>query len=125
VLNALRRQGIQLWLPEANGPVNLDDPVHQALMLLLGSQSRREVLRARHRVLTAMHIQSCAQGRFLGGRPPMATAWPTPVPTRTGPTRTGAAACTAWNPIRPLHHGSGGSSSNEPPDAAWPGSRGS
>jgi DNA invertase Pin-like site-specific DNA recombinase len=70
VLNALREQGIQLWLPEADGPVNLDDPVHQALMLLLGSQSRREVLRARHRVLAAMHIQARVQGRFLGGRPP-------------------------------------------------------
>jgi DNA invertase Pin-like site-specific DNA recombinase len=70
VLTALQAQGIELWLPEADGPVNLKDPVHQALMLLLGSQSRREVLRARHRVLAAMHIQTCAQGRFLGGRPP-------------------------------------------------------
>ncbi|MDT8912913.1 recombinase family protein [Amycolatopsis sp. PS_44_ISF1] len=70
VLTTLREQGIQLWLPEANGPVNLDDPVHQALMLLLGSQSRREVLRARHRVLAAMHVQARVQGRFLGGRPP-------------------------------------------------------
>lgn len=70
VLTTLQEQGIQLWLPEANGPVNLNDPVHQALMLLLGSQSRREVLRARHRVLAAMHIQARVQGRFLGGRPP-------------------------------------------------------
>ncbi|MFF4599869.1 recombinase family protein [Amycolatopsis sp. NPDC001319] len=70
VLTTLRVQGVQLWLPEADGPVNLDDPVHQALMLLLGSQSRREVLRARHRVLAAMHVQSRVQGRFLGGRPP-------------------------------------------------------
>ncbi|MEW2505950.1 recombinase family protein [Amycolatopsis sp. NPDC047767] len=70
VLTALRAQGIQLWLPEAGCPVNLDDPVHQALMLLLGSQSRREVLRTRHRVLAAMHIQTRVQGRFLGGRPP-------------------------------------------------------
>ncbi|VVJ18356.1 Uncharacterised protein [Amycolatopsis camponoti] len=43
VLTALQAQGIELWLPEADGPVNLKDPVHQALMLLLGSQSRREV----------------------------------------------------------------------------------
>ncbi|UOX90424.1 recombinase family protein [Amycolatopsis sp. FBCC-B4732] len=70
VLTMLQQQGIHLWLPEADGPVNLDDPVHQALMLLLGSQSRREVLRARHRVLAAMHIQARVQGRFLGGRPP-------------------------------------------------------
>jgi DNA invertase Pin-like site-specific DNA recombinase len=70
VLTALRARGVQLWLPEAAGPVNLDNPVHQALMLLLGSQSRREVLRARHRVLAAMHVQARVQGRFLGGRPP-------------------------------------------------------
>jgi len=70
VLTTLREQGIQLWLPEADGPMNLDDAVHRALMLLLGSQSRREVLRARHRVLAAMHIQARVQGRFLGGRPP-------------------------------------------------------
>jgi hypothetical protein len=54
VLTTLQEQGIQLWLPEADGPINLDDPVHQALMLLLGSQSRREVLRARHRVLATL-----------------------------------------------------------------------
>ncbi|MDX3192306.1 recombinase family protein [Streptomyces sp. MN03-5084-2B] len=70
VLTRLQEHGIQLWLPEADGPVNLDDPVHQALMLLLGSQSRREVLRARHRVLAAMGVQARVQGRFLGGRPP-------------------------------------------------------
>ncbi|MGP4017479.1 hypothetical protein [Saccharopolyspora sp. 5N708] len=60
VLAALAARGIQLWLPEAGGPVDLEDPAHQALMLLLGSQSRREVLRARHRVLAAMRTQACA-----------------------------------------------------------------
>ncbi|MFD8498051.1 recombinase family protein [Amycolatopsis sp. NPDC059657] len=70
VLAVLREHGVQLWLPEAGGPVELDNPVHQALMLLLGSQSRREVMRARHRVLAAMHTQARVQGRFLGGRPP-------------------------------------------------------
>ncbi|MEV0087306.1 hypothetical protein [Saccharopolyspora sp. NPDC050642] len=70
VMTFLAEQGVQLWLPEAGGPVDLGDPAHQALMLLLGSQSRREVLRARHRVLAAMRAQVCTQGRFLGGRPP-------------------------------------------------------
>lgn len=70
VMSFLAEQGVQLWLPEAGGPVDLGDPAHQALMLLLGSQSRREVLRARHRVLAAMRAQVCTQGRFLGGRPP-------------------------------------------------------
>jgi hypothetical protein len=40
------------------------------LMMLLGAQSRREVVRARHRVLAAMRVQTGEQGRFLGGRPP-------------------------------------------------------
>lgn len=64
------RYGIQVWLPETDGPVDLADPTHQALMLLLGAQSRREVLRSRHRVLAAMRAQVCEQGRYLGGRPP-------------------------------------------------------
>ncbi|WP_200842153.1 hypothetical protein [Actinomadura sp. K4S16] len=36
-------------------------------MRMLGAQSQREVLRARHRVLTAMRIQACEQGRCIGG----------------------------------------------------------
>ena len=32
--------------------------------------AQREVLRARHRVLAAMHNQATQQGRHLGGRPP-------------------------------------------------------
>ena len=57
VISTLARHGVQLWLPEAAGPIDLDDPTHQALMLLLGAQSRREVLRARHRTLAAMRAQ--------------------------------------------------------------------
>jgi hypothetical protein len=38
--------------------------------LLLATQSQREVLLARHRVLAAMHNQAIQQGRHLGGRPP-------------------------------------------------------
>jgi Recombinase/Recombinase zinc beta ribbon domain len=57
-------------LPEAGGPVELGSPVHEALMVLLGAQAQREVVRARHRVLAAMRVQARVQGRFLGGRPP-------------------------------------------------------
>jgi hypothetical protein len=64
------RYGVQLWLPETDGPLDLSDVTHQALMLLLGVQSRREVLRSRHRVIAAMLAQVCYQGRYLGGRPP-------------------------------------------------------
>jgi hypothetical protein len=70
VLATLQAQGIEVWLPEAGGPVHLDDPTHRALLLLLGAQSRREVLRTRHRVWAAMRTQACVQGRFMGGRPP-------------------------------------------------------
>ncbi|MGO1050868.1 recombinase family protein [Crossiella sp. CA198] len=70
VLGRLSALGVQVWLPEAGGPVELDSPVHQALMVLLGAQARREVARARQRVVAAMRAQTRLQGRFLGGRPP-------------------------------------------------------
>jgi hypothetical protein len=64
------RHGVQLWLPETGGPVDLGNRDHRALMALLATQSQREVLRARHRVLAAMHNQATQEGRYLGGRPP-------------------------------------------------------
>ncbi|MCK2238985.1 MULTISPECIES: recombinase family protein [unclassified Crossiella] len=70
VLGRLTELGVQVWLPEAGGPVELDSPVHQALMVLLGAHARREVARARQRVVAAMRAQARLQGRFLGGRPP-------------------------------------------------------
>jgi site-specific DNA recombinase len=65
-----QRHNIAVWLPEADGPINLDDPAHQALLLLLGHQSQREVLRSRFRTSAAMCAQVREQGRHLGGRPP-------------------------------------------------------
>ncbi|MGW4057767.1 hypothetical protein ACWEGE_05785 [Amycolatopsis sp. NPDC004747] len=41
--------------PETAGPIDLSNHDHRALVLLLATQSQREVLRARHRVLAAMH----------------------------------------------------------------------
>ena len=64
------RHRIQVWLPEVNGPINAGDPTHAALMMLLGAQSKREVLRSRYRVTAAMSAQASQQGRHLGGRPP-------------------------------------------------------
>jgi site-specific DNA recombinase len=64
------RHGLQLWLPETGGPVDLANRDHRALLSLLATQSQREVLRARHRVLAAMHNQVTQQGRYPGGRPP-------------------------------------------------------
>jgi DNA invertase Pin-like site-specific DNA recombinase len=66
----LRRHQVAMWLPETGGPVDFDDPAHQAMIMLLGSQSRREVQRSRFRVIAAMTAQTRDQGRYLGGRPP-------------------------------------------------------
>ncbi|MEU7650806.1 recombinase family protein [Micromonospora taraxaci] len=66
----LEQHGVQLWLPETDGPVDRHNPTHHALIMLLGVQSKREVQRSRSRVITAMRIQAREQGRYLGGRPP-------------------------------------------------------
>ncbi|QQQ80155.1 recombinase family protein [Saccharothrix sp. 6-C] len=66
----LERYGVQLWLPEAEGPVDFGNPAHEALLTLLAKRSLTEVLRSRHRVVTAMRMQTVEQGRYLGGRPP-------------------------------------------------------
>jgi DNA invertase Pin-like site-specific DNA recombinase len=88
VLSRLAAVGVQVWLPEAGGPVELDSPVHQALMVLLGAQAQREVARARARVVAAMSAQARWQGRFLGGRPPygyrLADAGPHPNTVHAG-----------------------------------------
>ena len=70
VARALRRHGVMVWLPEAVGPVDLDDTAGRILMSVLAAQSQREVLRSRHRTLAAMTAQTVEQGRYLGGRPP-------------------------------------------------------
>jgi site-specific DNA recombinase len=49
--------GIQLWMPEAGGPVGGEED-HEQLMLALGLQSKREITRIRIRVRTAMAAQT-------------------------------------------------------------------
>jgi hypothetical protein len=100
VVARLTAAGVQVWLPEAGGPVELDSPVHQALMVLLGTQAQREVARARHRVIAAMRAQTRLQGRFLGGRRRMGIAWPMAARTRTPCMRGGVDGCTCWSLIR-------------------------
>ncbi|OXM60507.1 recombinase family protein [Amycolatopsis vastitatis] len=84
----LTRHGVQVWLPEAGGPVEAGSPLHRMLMTVLGAQSQREVLRARHRTLAAMRAQVRMQGRYLGGRPPygyrLVDAGPHPNRTHAG-----------------------------------------
>jgi site-specific DNA recombinase len=62
--------GVQLWMPEAGGAVDLAGEAHEQLMIGLGIQSKREITRTRIRVTTAMATQARVQGRYLGGRPP-------------------------------------------------------
>jgi hypothetical protein len=65
----LHAYGVTVWMPELCGPVDLTSPAHQALLLLLGRQAEREVLRSRWRTSTEMCAQARIQGRQLGGRP--------------------------------------------------------
>ena len=70
LLPLLHQYGVQLWLPETGGLLDPANPAHQALLMLLGHQSQREVLRSRFRTMAAMRVQARDQGRHLGGRPP-------------------------------------------------------
>ena len=70
VIALLLSYGVAVWLPETRGPVDLTEPDHRALLLMLGHLSEREVLRNRFRTSAAMTAQIRDQGRTLGGRPP-------------------------------------------------------
>jgi hypothetical protein len=63
---AVQSFGVQVWLPETCGPVGLAEPDHQALLLMLGHQSEREVLRNRFRT-TAAWRAFVAVGTMGGG----------------------------------------------------------
>jgi DNA invertase Pin-like site-specific DNA recombinase len=60
--------------------VDLNEPDYRALMMMLGHQSEREVLRSRFRTTAAIRAQAREQGRHLGGRPRMGTGWWTRAP---------------------------------------------
>ncbi len=62
--------GIQLWTPETGGRIDFSAEGHEQMMLALGWQSKREIIRTKIRVRTAMAAQTREQGRYLGGRPP-------------------------------------------------------
>lgn len=69
LLPVLHGHGVQLWLPELGGPVDPTNAAHQALLMLLGHQSRREVLRWRFRTMAAMRVQARDQvGIWVVGR---------------------------------------------------------
>jgi len=62
--------GIQLWTPEVGRRIDFGAEDHEETMLALGFQSKREIVRTKIRVRTAMAMQTREQGRYLGGRPP-------------------------------------------------------
>ncbi|GAA2133321.1 hypothetical protein GCM10009760_09370 [Kitasatospora kazusensis] len=62
--------GVALWVPELGGVVDPALAGHEELMVLLGILAKREIVRTRIRVRTAMLVQTRDQGRYLGGRPP-------------------------------------------------------
>jgi len=80
--------GVQLWTPEAGGPVDFQAADHELLMVAMGLASKREITRTRIRVRTAMAAQAREQGRYLGGRPPygyrLADAGPHPNKAHAG-----------------------------------------
>ncbi len=92
VIALCQRVGVHVWLLEAGGRVDHNDPMHRALVTVLGTQSQREVLRSRHRVR-----------RRCGPRPATwaggdrtGTGWWMPVRIRTGRTRAGVGDYGAW-----------------------------
>ncbi len=62
--------GVSLWMPEVGGRVDWHGEDHEQAMVALGLSSKREIIRTRVRVRTAMAAQTLEQGRYLGGRPP-------------------------------------------------------
>ena len=62
--------GVSLWMPEVGGRVDWHADDHEQTMVALGLSSKREIIRTRFRVRTAMAAQTLEQGRYLGGRPP-------------------------------------------------------
>ena len=72
IIAQLHAYGVSVWLAELDGPVDLTDATHQAVLQLLGHQAEREVLRARRRAAAAMAAEVRTQGRR---HPPRPSSW--------------------------------------------------
>jgi hypothetical protein len=94
------RYGVQVWVPEVGGVVREEVGGAEELMVLLGIMSKREILRAKARTVSAMTALTRGEGRYLGGRAPTATVWSAWVRTRTRPTPAGAGSWSGWRRIR-------------------------
>ena len=77
--------GVDLWVPELSGPVDINNDGHYMALSNYGTMSRAERNRTRLRVANAMRAHTKA-GRWLGGRPPygyrIADAGPHPNPSK-------------------------------------------
>lgn len=100
VAGLLNGLGVQVWLPEAGGPVRLADPLHRALVTVLGAQSQRE---SSGRGTGCW--RRCARRRasrvatwVAGLRTDIGSSMP--VHIRIGRTRAGDGGCGAWSRIR-------------------------
>ncbi|MFY1638281.1 recombinase family protein [Solwaraspora sp. WMMB335] len=99
----LRRHGVRLWLPELGGPVDCDDPTHQAVVMLLGY--RRSVRFCGPGFVRLWRFgprPGSRAGIWVGGRR-TGIGWWTRVRIRTGRTPGGAGGCTGWSLTRPPH----------------------
>jgi site-specific DNA recombinase len=69
ILYQFAHYGVDLWVPELGGPVNIDNDGHYMSLSNYGTMSRAERNRTRIRVSNAVRAHAQA-GRWLGGRPP-------------------------------------------------------
>ena len=85
ILFQFAHYGVELWVPELGGPVNIDNDGHYMALSNYGTMSRAERNRTRLRVANAVRAHAKA-GRWLGGRPPygyrIADCGPHPNPSK-------------------------------------------
>ncbi len=69
ILFQFAHYGVELWVPELGGPVDINNDGHYMSLSNYGTMSRAERNRTRLRVSNAVRAHALA-GRWLGGRPP-------------------------------------------------------
>ncbi|RKT55579.1 resolvase-like protein [Saccharothrix australiensis] len=114
LLALFRRHRVQVWLPEAGGPVDLETPEHRALVRMSGAQSLREVVRARHRVMAAMQALTEEAATWADVLPTV-IGWSRRARILTRQAHAAVAASSNWSPTPRPHRRCGGCS-----PSAWP-----
>jgi len=87
IIPVLNHYGVALWLPDLNGPVEVDNVSHDLQMSIMGVMSKTERTVIRGRVKDSMRaIAAQGTGRHMGGRPPygyrLVDAGPHPNPSK-------------------------------------------